>query len=237
MTTYIKFEGLKYPFEGHDQVHTLGSPLLDYVSYTIATTNRFFEEPLLKHIRSTHRDVKKVLDIGANIGNHSLFFSEVMGCDVIAFEPFPENFALLQRNCPKVTAHNIALGDRDETRKALFGSMRDEHGNLAMGNMGAVKLVQDPAAPGSFDLTVRTLDSFSIDGVELIKIDVEGMEEQVIRGGLKTIQRDKPIIYAEHHGMPELAKCLDLLAPIGYVITYQYAEGDSMTCYEHIDSL
>lgn len=65
---------------------------------------------------------------------------------------------------------------------------------------------------------MRTLDSYGFTGVELMKIDVEGMEPHVLRGGEVTIRRDHPIIFAEewdddpkwHQGIA------DVLEPWGY---------------------
>jgi protein O-GlcNAc transferase len=49
-----------------------------------------------------------------------------------------------------------------------------------------------------------------------MKIDVEGFEEQVLVGALKTIKKTKPIIYAEAWNKESLDKILKILKPLGY---------------------
>jgi hypothetical protein len=65
---------------------------------------------------------------------------------------------------------------------------------------------------------IRTLDSYEFDNVGLIKIDVEGFEEKVLRGGVKTIARCKPILYIEDD-RPELSGSLrKFITELGYSI-------------------
>ncbi|HEV2927277.1 MAG TPA: FkbM family methyltransferase, partial [Propionibacteriaceae bacterium] len=63
---------------------------------------------------------------------------------------------------------------------------------------------------------VRTLDSFDFRDVALLKIDVEGMEQAVIRGGLDTIARSRPVIYAEAWDDSYRDATGALLEPLGY---------------------
>ena len=70
------------------------------------------------------------LDIGANIGIHSVFASK-LAKEVIAFEPSKKTFKHLLKtvelnNCDNITCHNIGLWDQDETR--LFCHLKDDHG-------------------------------------------------------------------------------------------------------------
>src|SRR5208282_2670799 len=54
-----------------------------------------------------------VIDAGANIGSHSFAYSK-MGAEVHAFEPNPEAFECLKKNCPGIKSYNIALGDAEK---------------------------------------------------------------------------------------------------------------------------
>jgi FkbM family methyltransferase len=158
---------------------------------------KLYEAPLLKRIyRRRYRGT--ALDVGANIGNHTLWLAIVCGLRVVAFEPVEH--AELSANVAlndlggRVWVEPVALGDACGTA---------EH-------VGAGRL-----APGG-DLPVRTLDSYRLRGVRLVKIDVEGMEPAVLRGGEQTIRRDRPTIWAEEHNQTEHRAIADVLEPWGY---------------------
>ena len=123
-----------------------------------------------------------VVDIGAHVGT----FSIPLTCArVIAFEPAPETFVLLERNVAR------AKGVFDLRNKGLsttpgFASLV---GRVAS-NAGAQTL-----APGG-DIEISTLDT-EVEHVDFIKLDVEGMEESVLLGGKTRISTDKPTVIFE----------------------------------------
>lgn len=131
------------------------------------------------------------LDIGANIGNHARVFARHFS-QVHAFEPHPRIFALLSANAygHPITAHNLGLSDR----AARLAVMEDA------ANLGASRIV---TAEGDTALAydVRRLDDVVAEAVPgrigFVKIDVEGHEAQVIRGGAATLKRDQPIVTFE----------------------------------------
>lgn len=130
------------------------------------------------------------LDIGANIGNHALFFSERFRA-VHAFEPHPATFYLLAFNAklvPNVTAHNYGLGS-EACRLPL---------NEDPDNMGASS-IKHAVGPGSVEIEVRRLDDVGLplDGLCFVKIDVEGFEPQVLRGASRTLATHQPIVVLE----------------------------------------
>jgi FkbM family methyltransferase len=131
------------------------------------------------------------LDIGANIGNHALFFAEHFAA-VLAFEPNPRTFALLQLNAalrPNVRCLNIGLSDA--AGQATLAVPAD--------NVGMATL--QPGAPGqAVACELRRLDDLpqaAAQRVTLIKIDVEGHEAAVLRGGAALLQRDRPVVVFE----------------------------------------
>jgi FkbM family methyltransferase len=139
-----------------------------------------------------------VLDIGANIGTHTVALAK-MGWRVIAFEPQRQVYELLHANilvngCTRVNAFHMGLSNEG-------GSLRMARYSLAQGaNMGGVPLGKEHT--GEL-VTVQKLDDVlaALGGprVRLIKIDVEGHERQVFEGGAATLRRDRPIIYFEDH--------------------------------------
>jgi FkbM family methyltransferase len=138
-----------------------------------------------------------VVDAGANVGTHTLAFAQAVGAGgrVLAFEPQPTIFELLQRNAAVNGAGNViadhrALGRRQGVRYVPAVNY------AARLNTGAVSLLAD--ADGAVDsVEVLPLDSLSLDAVRLIKIDVEGMEGEVIAGARDTLDRCRPLLFVE----------------------------------------
>lgn len=169
----------------------------DHVGDRIAKRGMYEKENialLLTLLEQIHKPV--VLDIGANIGNHSLAFA-TRAAQVHAFEPIPEIHALLRQNVEQnalqnVTLHAVALSDTDG--QADIHMVQD-------GNMGAssfdkphdnVERISVPKRRG--DTLVETLH---LPGVDLVKIDVEAHEAYVLRGLMQTLTRYKPFITME----------------------------------------
>jgi FkbM family methyltransferase len=144
----------------------------------------FYESQMLEHIRRL--DIRgNYVDAGAAIGNHTLFFSVICGADhVDAFEPRDWVFDLLLANVrlnqltDRVTPHMVGLAGAD----------------------GETTTVLD-RQPISFP--VRRLDDLVHRRVALLKIDVEDMEVEVIRGAQRILRVDRPLVFAEAR-TPEL---------------------------------
>lgn len=161
------------------------------------------------------------LDVGANIGNHSLFFARRFAA-VHAFEPHPDTFALLRFNTqwdPRIHARRVGLGS-EAGRFELF-----EHAT----NLGGSSL-RNASAQGDrkVSIDIERLDDLALDGrgPDFMKIDVEGFETEVLKGGLNTIARGQPLIVLEQHlaefrdGQPEAVR---LLAGLGYRFAWHAA--------------
>jgi FkbM family methyltransferase len=137
------------------------------------------------------------LDIGANIGNHSLYFSNIFD-EVYCFEPNPSIFYLLEFNVSfrkKIKAFNIGLGDKKGTFR--LSEVPD--------NMGESAIVTDQlgadADANCVDVEIDRLDNLDYrdKGLCFIKMDVEGFEPKVLQGGLRTITKHWPLIVLEQH--------------------------------------
>lgn len=144
------------------------------------------------------------LDIGANIGNHALYFAPQFK-EVYAIEANPRTFALLALNAAhpgvaNVTALQAAIGERRQ--KLTFAEHRNEVGRS--GIIGATNKFSDVLRdqPGrTFEIETENGDEFlasRVNGrISLVKIDVEGFEASVIRGLAATIRAHRPIILLE----------------------------------------
>ena len=162
----------------------------DYIQKKLATDRTPYEQEMLEDIRDRVSPGSLVLDIGANIGNHTLYLAAVAGCRVESFEPNPELCAALRESIAlndlsdRVHLHETGLGRAAGT--ARFGVNTPN-------NLGAQYLTL-----GEGDLRVSALDSFAFGHpVEVIKLDVEGMEIDVLEGGRRLLARDRPLVYVE----------------------------------------
>ncbi len=140
-----------------------------------------------------------VLDIGANIGYYTAIASERVGPNgrVIAFEPDPQNFDLLARNAASmlpahIEVHDWALSDHAGAA-TLFRDYRSSSRSTLV-----QPAIRKPG--GELEVRLHTLDAwFAATGAsaDLIKIDTEGSEGRIIRGGRQLIERCHPIIVME----------------------------------------
>jgi FkbM family methyltransferase len=129
---------------------------------------------------------KNALDIGAHIGNHALFFSQYFN-KVYAFEPDPMTFALLKINS---TGHNICpypYGLSDYDGESGFVINQNSRGESYLNKKS------------DFKVEVKTLDTIQnqLGEIALIKIDAEGHEYEVLKGGKSLIINNLPIILFE----------------------------------------
>jgi FkbM family methyltransferase len=141
-----------------------------------------------------------LLDIGANVGHHSLFMSKYCR-EVHAFEPYDRVkdilvSRILLNKCSNIFVHNIGLGEKSEFldfyapagRNIATGSFMAEHAKDNNIMYGKLEIVEG-------DLYISKLNLKSID---LIKIDVEGFEKYVLLGLRDTLEKYRPSVVMEY---------------------------------------
>ena len=173
-----------------------------FVDRYIATEG-IYERRFLRFFREVLPRGGVMIDIGANIGNHALYLHD--HCSVVhCYEPNPTAAARLRHNielnhATNVHVHEVGLGDRDATLP--FAS--NIAGNL--GNSGFLDGQEHEA--GTFEtiqLPIRRADEaireLDLSRIDFIKIDVEGLEEQIFSGLKETIHRFRPLLAFEFHG-------------------------------------
>ncbi|WP_346351803.1 FkbM family methyltransferase [Oceanimonas sp. AH20CE76] len=184
----------------------------DHIQKIIRTSNTFYEIDMLKSMDTFLAENSTFIDIGANIGNHTIYAAIKNNVKTVySFEPQPYVFNTLHKNIcnnnlqRKVRAFNIGLSNKS--------------GHIAMGdidpnNLGMTKL--NPNENG--DIKVQRLDDIvkKEDYVSIIKIDVEGMECCVLEGAKETIIKNAPAIYIEATTQKEKEKIEEILKPLGY---------------------
>lgn len=157
------------------------------ISNHIRTTQDFYENEILDYLADNYYFKNVILDVGANIGNHTVFFTEYMPCSVVvAIEPALRNFEVLQRNTL----------NRSVVR--YFGAASDKFGIVKIllneSNMGTSRISEE----GNCEVPCFPIDSLIFEKpISLMKIDVEYHEPQVLAGAKETINKHHPTILIE----------------------------------------
>jgi FkbM family methyltransferase len=217
---------VEFTLHGQDVALYLPDPT-DLIQKKILQRNGFYEPTLLEAIRARVHRGELCVDVGAHLGNHTVFFAKICGMRVLAFEPQPDIYEILRRNVElngvdeQVTTFNLALGEADG-RGTLTRALPH--------NTGSARLRLDEAG----SIRVATLDEHVGDRkVSLIKIDVEGFELEVLKGAERTIARDMPIICAEAAEEQNRQQLEAFLSPRGYVGVDQFAGTPVVVFVQH----
>jgi FkbM family methyltransferase len=193
---------------------------LDIRRFKLAENNNYGW--LVKH------NIGTVLDIGANTGQFALMIHKILPyATIFSFEPIEECYNKLAENMtkvPKFHAFNYALGDTENdleiyinefTESSSFLPMADLHKRAfpytAEAHLKKVKIKQ-------LDVVARDL---SFEGNLLIKIDVQGYEDSVIRGGHSVISQARVLIvetsfHCLYVGQPMFENIYDILLKMGF---------------------
>ena len=164
--------------------------------------------------------IRNVVDVGANIGKYTLFFSSMVGKrgKVISIEPEPKNFEILEENTRLNALENVVL-------KKIACSNKEGYAKLYLNkkNPGGHSLV---SKKGRENIIVRSrkLDNVikeeNIKNIDLIKIDVEGAEKEVLEGAKHILKKDKPLIIFEALNRKKLSQIKEFLFKYGYSIEF-----------------
>ena len=176
-TTVVDAGGFRIHVHGAD--HAVGHAM---------TLDGDYEPEVGAALRRLLRPGDTFVDVGANYGWHSLLAASVVGPDgrVLAIEPNPDNSTLLARSAADSGFANITV---------VTAAVADAPGWAALvtdGSNGWIAPLGDPVGPVtcSYAVPVRTLDeivsSAGFERVDVVKVDVEGNEVGVLRGGTRT---------------------------------------------------
>jgi len=193
--------------------------LNDWVQKVIYETHNFYEIEMLEDIKKRLGENKVVVDVGANVGNHTIFFSKVCKSkQVYSFEPQSNIFKILKKNVELnhmesvVELHNIGIGKEysfgniivtDENNYGMSRINKNEHGTIEINSLDNIL--------GS-----------KVNSVDMIKIDVEGMEIEVLEGAKNILKKFKPIIYIEAGTDEEFIAVSMLLKKFNYTPLYKF---------------
>ncbi len=181
-----------------------------------------WEPEATRAIASTVKEGMTVIDIGAHIGYYTLLFAKCVGASghVFSFEPLPGNFELLRKNVQ--LNHLTQVQTLNQAVFSCAGeitlSVPDDQPNSGDGSVCLDKGVQQ------FRVNAVSLDAFCEEFLirpDILKMDVEGAEYEVLRGGKVIINKIRPKLFIElHHFDGYLAAhpVPDLLSGWGYHI-------------------
>lgn len=204
----------------------------DYIQKKIATEKQPYELAMLRDMASRLQPGDLVLDVGANVGNHSLYLANVVDAVVHSFEPNRhlckaiEQSALWNKNA--ITVHQVGVSSTSGTA---------EFSHLDETNLGAQSLAVIADKKGVIsdtDIVLVALDDLDWkDTIKMIKVDVEGMELQVLTGAVDLLERDKPILYIESQTSEDFAVISSFLKNLGYLYCNTFNATPTHTFIHH----
>lgn len=165
------------------------------------------------------------IDIGANIGQHSMYAASIVGKNgsVYSFEPIPHVYEQLQDSSHAnhfqsiIHAENFALGAR-EASETLY---------ISKENIGGSSLVNEESGKEEITVSIKNGDNqlSHLSTIDMIKIDVEGYEYEVLLGIQESLYKHHPIIlvefsgeFYEKQGKGHGQKIVSLLEKAGYAL-------------------
>jgi FkbM family methyltransferase len=173
-----------------------------------------FSEGEIEFFKQVVRPGMTVVDVGANIGAHTVYFSKAVGARgrVFAFEP--------QRVLHQILCGNIALNACTNVT-AVHAGLGAESGSVAVpaidyalgGNFGGMALGERKSGE---PVPLHTLDSYSLVSCDFVKIDVEGMERDVLEGAKSVLAEHRPILYVENDRVEKSEGLIGWLMTNGY---------------------
>jgi len=191
----------------------------DLIQRTLRETNAFHDLEVLADMMLRIAPGDLILDCGANIGNHAIFLAGAAEATVVALEPFQHCFDILDRNIAindldgRVLPINMACGSANGTGEVIPGGPT---------NLGQTRVATNVKGMGA-EVQIIALDELELPApVRLIKIDVEGMEADILRGAANILTRNAPVIYAEARTDEALAEISGIISPLGYTPTVRF---------------
>ena len=194
--------------------------------------NGNWENHIVELLKSLCKENMTVIDIGANIGSHTVLISKLVGKKgtVYAFEPSKNHveilfYNLMINNCTNTKIYCYGCGDKNENR-----FVNNEFLNTKVAaNFGAIELKTESSSSNDEQVEIISIDSFDFSKIDVVKIDAEGMENLVINGMRNTIEKYKPIIIIEIH-QPEFENMKNIFDSLNYSL----CQIDPMRIWDYI---
>ncbi len=200
--------GVKFKFK-----NVYGARMVFYRGFGAEYFMKNGELGTLTFIRDNLKEGQVFVDVGAYVGFFSIFASKIVGKNgkVLAFEPNPQAHKILLENiklnrCDNISVFNIALGSVEGFSFLHIPKGRSKSEATVLNVEKGVKVAVKP-----LDSILKGID---IKGVDMVKIDVEGWENEVLKGMKETLRGYRPILIVEKG--PLFIIGYDYLISLGY---------------------
>jgi FkbM family methyltransferase len=164
-----------------------------------------------------------VLDVGANVGTVALALARAVGPAgrVVAFEP---QRLVFQALCATLTMNGLThVEARRQAVGRVSGAIRIPVVDPTVEqNLGSVRIEAGPDGVGDL-VPLVTIDELALPACALVKIDVEGMDYDVLLGAKETIARARPVLYFEGHAGEETARAMTFARDRKYRCHWHFA--------------
>lgn len=190
----------------------------EYIFENIEKTHDFYEADTLKKWSGLIKDPQVIFDIGANLGNHTLYWATKLNPKIIySFEPLKANLECLQSNCEdNQLQERVVIVPKAVGRQNGFVQIK----NYDESNLGSTSF-EMPQSDNTSETPLITVDDFveenQLDQLDFVKIDTEGFECEVLAGMHQSIQRFHPAIWVEVSA-DTVRKVNQLLEQMGYFL-------------------
>lgn len=197
----IEHKGWYFPDNESHFLNSVGDyPATTYQQSTVDTAFKLMRNNVI------------ALDIGANVGLHTVRFSNKFE-KVFAFEPAADNFLCLRENTKNL--HNVTLYNNGVGNSETFLDIKIPQDAI---NCGAYSIVDFENYNGPLKverIKVITIDSLNLTP-DLIKIDTQGFEEYVLLGASSTLEKSSPVIITECENKDQLDRVSKLLTKYSF---------------------
>lgn len=207
----------------------------DNIFRYLGSTGTFYEIEILEYIKRLNIKPGVYVDVGAHIGNHTIFFNnECNSTKVYSFEPNNDVFDLLQLNCK--------LNVDDKEKCVLYKSAVTTENNVFIhksdinSDVGMTQIFTQETA-GAVKVASTGLDSAfkDVSNIVFLKIDVEGAELEVLKSAVDIVKKNNPVILIE--SFPEkFEKVNGLLRELNYDITKRFNSDPNLYLYKYRES-
>lgn len=176
----------------------------------IAVKEIYIDREYTKFVEFLPQRNETIVDVGAETGDYTILCSKFYNASrVLSLEPNRSSYEILIQNidlnkCHNVSAFMVGLSSNESQQKVFY------NGDSIIWRTSG----------GNQMLAVKSLDSFNLSSLGLLKIDVEGNEIQVIKGAIETIKRFRPRIIIETHSKVLKEAVVGLMIGLDYKISH-----------------
>jgi len=188
-------------------------------------SGELFEKFIVTFVRHFINPKRNIIDLGANIGTHSVIYSNYTSGNIYAFEPQKIVYDILVKNielnnCVNIIPYNFGASN---VSKEFYMNACYENKD----NHGAFKIDDTLSEETGLKIECKIIDELNIQDVCYVKIDVEGHEYEALLGMKQLLIRDHPTIMIEiHESCPTKNDTFSLLVELGYKTHYKLSHCD-----------